>query len=88
MKLVTWNVNGIRARRDEVAAFLERERPDVLCLQELKATPDQIPEVLANQAGYWCCWHGSKGYSGVGLLVHKEHCADRPRCRGTRQDED
>ena len=79
MKLVTWNVNGIRARKDEVAAFLERERPDVLCLQELKATPDQIPEGLANQAGYWCYWHGSKGYSGVALLVHKEHCPDRPR---------
>ena len=79
MKLATWNVNGIRARQDEVAAFLERVRPDVLCLQELKATPEQIPEGLVAPADYWCYWHGSKGYSGVGLLVHKEHCADRPR---------
>ncbi len=79
MKIVSWNVNGIRARKDEVAAFLARERPDVLCMQELKATPEQIPEVLANPAGYWCYWHGSKGYSGVSLHVHKDHCADPPR---------
>jgi exodeoxyribonuclease III len=79
MKVVTWNVNGVRARKDEVVTFLERQRPDVLCLQELKALPEQIPEVLAGQPGYWCHWHGSKGYSGVGLLVRKEHCPDPPR---------
>jgi len=79
MKVVTWNVNGIRARKDEVAAFLKRERPDVLCLQELKATPEQIPEVLSAPSEYWCYWHGSKGYSGVSLHVHKEHCGDPPR---------
>ncbi len=79
MKLVTWNVNGIRARKDEVAAFLARERPDVLCLQELKATPEQIPAELFDYAGCWCYWHGSKAYSGVALLVHKGGCPDRPR---------
>jgi exodeoxyribonuclease-3 len=79
MKLATWNVNGIRARKDEVAAFVERVRPDVMCMQELKATLEQIPEALAGLSQYWCYWHGSKGYSGVALLVHKEHCADQPR---------
>ncbi len=79
MKIVTWNVNGIRARKDEVVAFIERERPDVLCLQELKATLPQIPEVLAEIAPYWCYWHGSKGYSGVSIHVHKDQCADRPK---------
>jgi exodeoxyribonuclease-3 len=79
MKLATWNVNGIRARKDEVAAFVERVRPDVLCMQELKATPEQIPEALAALPQYWCYWHGSKGYSGVALLVHKDHCPEPPR---------
>jgi exodeoxyribonuclease-3 len=79
MKIASWNVNGIRARKDEVAAFLTRVRPDVLCMQELKATLDQIPEALACPPDYWCYWHGSKGYSGVSLHVHKSYCPDAPR---------
>ena len=79
MKLVTWNVNGVRARETDVAAFVERERPDVLCLQELKALPEQIPEALAALPDYWCYWHGSKGYSGVSMLVNKGFAPDRPR---------
>ena len=42
MKVATWNVNGIRARASQVREWLERERPDVVCLQELKAEPAQI----------------------------------------------
>jgi exodeoxyribonuclease III len=70
-KLATWNVNGIRARHAEVLDWIDRERPDVVCLQELKATPDQVPITLATMEGYWCYWHGGKGYSGVGLHVSK-----------------
>ncbi len=79
MKIATWNVNGIRARRDEVMSLVLGERPDVLCLQELKATVDQIPEALSKLDGYWCYWHGSKGYSGVSIHVRKELAPDRPR---------
>lgn len=79
MKLVTWNVNGIRAREAEVVSFLERERPDVLCLQELKAMPAQIPASLCELGDYWCYWHGSKGYSGVSLHVRKSHSPDAPK---------
>lgn len=79
MKLVTWNVNGIRAREAEVVGFLQRERPDVLCLQELKATPAQIPASLCELGDYWCYWHGSKGYSGVSLHVRKDRFPDQPR---------
>ncbi|HEV8375960.1 MAG TPA: endonuclease/exonuclease/phosphatase family protein, partial [Candidatus Polarisedimenticolia bacterium] len=43
MKIATWNVNGIRARQHEVAEWAQRERPDVICLQELKATLEQVP---------------------------------------------
>jgi exodeoxyribonuclease III len=78
MKIATWNVNGIRARQDEVAAFVEREQPDVLCLQEIKAAVDHIPKTVGDIPGYWSYWHGTKGYSGVALLVRKELAPDRP----------
>jgi exodeoxyribonuclease-3 len=80
MKIVTWNVNGIRARQDEVVELAERERPDVLCLQEIKAARDHIPGALGELAltDYWGYWHGTKGYSGVALLVRKDIEADRP----------
>lgn len=78
LSIATWNVNGVRARQTEVQAFIDLQRPDVLCLQELKAAPDQLPIWLADLEGYWCCWHGEKGYSGVGLLVRKERFPDRP----------
>jgi exodeoxyribonuclease-3 len=78
MKLATWNVNGIRARQAEVQAFIEKERPDVLCLQELKASLDQLPVWLCQIEGYWCYWHGGKAYSGVGLHVRKDAAAESP----------
>ena len=78
MKIATWNVNGIRARQSELQQFLERERPDVLCLQEIKASLDQLPLWLADTEGYWSYWHGGKGYSGVGLLVRKDHQVESP----------
>lgn len=78
MKVVTWNVNGIRARQDEVATFVEREQPDVLCLQEIKAARDHIPKTVSDLPGYWCAWHGTKGYSGVALLIRREIERDRP----------
>jgi exodeoxyribonuclease-3 len=78
VKIATWNVNGIRARQEEVVAFVAREQPDVLCLQEVKAAVDHIPKSVAALPGYWCYWHGTKGYSGVGLHVRKELAPDRP----------
>ena len=78
MKIATWNVNGIRARRAEVQAWIARERPDVVCLQEIKAASDQVPAALCEMEGYWCYWHGSKGYSGVALHVSQTIAPDRP----------
>ena len=78
MKIATWNVNGIRARSLEVVEWAEREKPDVLCLQELKATADQVPLPLCTLSAYWCYWHGYKAYSGVGLLVRKEFAPEKP----------
>src|SRR5205823_5872641 len=78
LKLATWNVNGIRARHAQVQDWIERDRPDVVCLQEIKATPEQIPESLFGFANYWCYWHGGKGYSGVALHVSKTFSPERP----------
>jgi exodeoxyribonuclease-3 len=78
MKLATWNVNGIRARQAQVQEWIAQERPDVVCLQEIKATSDQVPAVLCEMEGYWCYWHGGKGYSGVGLHVSKAFAPERP----------
>jgi exodeoxyribonuclease-3 len=70
MKIATWNVNGIRARQEQVCEWVERDRPDVVCLQELKADPSQIPE-RCKLADYHVYWHGTKGYSGVSLHIHR-----------------
>jgi exodeoxyribonuclease-3 len=78
MKIATWNVNGIRARQAQLQEWIERERPDVVCLQEIKATSEQVPEALCEMEGYWCYWHGGKGYSGVGLHVSKSIAPERP----------
>ena len=71
MKIATWNVNGIRARHEQFAQFLASERPDVVCLQELKAKVDQIPETILDLPDYWCYWHGAGAYSGVALHMRR-----------------
>ena len=78
MKIATWNVNGIRARAGQVCEFLERENPDVLCLQELKANIDQVP-LECRVSGYHIYWHGStmKAYSGVSLHI-KDTLGEKP----------
>jgi len=70
MKIATWNVNGIRARQAQFCAWLAREQPDVVCLQELKAEPGQIPE-QCKVADYLTFWHGMRAYSGVSLHIRK-----------------
>ena len=70
MRIATWNVNGIRAREAQLCDWLERDRPDIVCLQELKAEPSQIPPRCAH-ADYHVYWHGMRGYSGVSLHIGK-----------------
>ena len=79
MKIATWNVNGIRAREAQVVALLDRERPDVLCLQEIKAPASKVPTALFALPGYHCLWHGETAYSGVGLHVRTDLAPDGPR---------
>src|SRR4051812_27615704 len=70
--VATWNVNGIRARQQQFADWVARDRPDVICLQEIKAGLAQVPAPVCNLDGYACCWHGAGGYSGVALHVRTE----------------
>ena len=73
--LISWNVNGLRAiHKKGFLEWLTRESPDMLCLQETKASPDQLPDELLNVNGY-SCWFSSaekKGYSGVALYSKQE----------------
>jgi exodeoxyribonuclease-3 len=78
VKIGTWNVNGIRAREAQVLEWIERERPDVVCLQEIKAPPSRVPASLCELEGYWCLWHGASAYSGVGLHVRRDAAPERP----------
>lgn len=79
MKIATWNVNGIRARHEQFHEWTATERPDVICLQELKARPDQIPESIGSLEGYSCYWHGAAAYSGVGLHIRRDAFVAEPR---------
>jgi exodeoxyribonuclease-3 len=78
LKIATWNVNGIRARGAQVLEWIERERPDVICLQELKSTVAQVPATLCELQGYRCYWHGARAYSGVGLHIRRDSFAQEP----------
>ncbi len=77
--VATWNVNGIRAREAQFLEWVERDRPDVICLQEIKATPAQVPAAICELAGYWCYWHGAGGYSGVSLSIRRDTFPEPPR---------
>jgi exodeoxyribonuclease-3 len=78
-KIATWNVNGIRAREAQLVDWIALERPDVLCLQELKASPEQLSSTLFTLSEYWNYWHGARGgYSGVSLHLRKESFPEPP----------
>ncbi len=73
--LCTWNVNGIRAcRKKGLLDWLDQARPDLLCLQETKAQPDQLDEALLRPVGYqsWFASAQKRGYSGVALYARQE----------------
>lgn len=76
--VATWNVNGLRARREQFLAWLAQDRPSVVCLQEIKAAPSQLSEEICSLEGYWCYWHGAGGYSGVGLNLRRDVFPDEP----------
>ena len=69
MKIVTFNVNGINARLPRLIEWLDEAKPDVVCLQELKADDEKFPLSAIRDAGYGAVWHGQKGFNGVAILA-------------------
>jgi exodeoxyribonuclease-3 len=66
--LATWNVNSVRTRLETVRAWLERNRPDVLCLQEIKCETGAFPAAAFEELGYASAVFGEKSYNGVAIL--------------------
>jgi len=79
--VATWNVNSVRAREARLLAFLERSRPDVLCLQELKTEDAAFPLEAVTRLGYHAAVYGQKTYNGVAILA-REAPADVKRGMG------
>ncbi|MHC1784800.1 MAG: exodeoxyribonuclease III [Anaerolineaceae bacterium] len=74
MKITTWNVNGIRAALTKgMKEFIQESQPDILCLQEIKARPEQIEESIREIPGYFSIWNPAQrpGYSGVAVFTQK-----------------
>ena len=69
LKLATFNINGIRARLPHLLQWLEREQPDIACLQELKAKREAFPIVEVEAAGYGALWQGQVSWNGVAILA-------------------
>jgi len=68
MRIATWNVNSVRTRLDQVLAWLQQERPEVLCLQETKVTDELFPLEAFEGLGYATAISGQKAYNGVDIL--------------------
>ncbi len=88
MKLVTYNVNGIKARLPRLVEYLTEQQPDVVCLQEIKCSDDTFPIADIEGAGYGAVWHGQKGFNGVAVLAKGKTPVERQRgLEGEPEDE-
>ena len=72
MKIATYNVNSVNARLPVLLHWLASSKPDVACLQELKATDEKFPIDAIRAAGYEAIWHGQKAWNGVAILARGE----------------
>jgi exodeoxyribonuclease-3 len=71
MKIATYNINGINGRLPVLLRWLREAKPDVVCLQELKAQYGEFPIAAITEAGYQALWHGQKSWNGVAILSRK-----------------
>ncbi|MBI4397643.1 MAG: exodeoxyribonuclease III [Candidatus Omnitrophica bacterium] len=91
LKLLGWNVNGIRAvEKKGFLDWLAKESPDILCVQETKAHPDQLSPQLTEPAGYHAYWNSAcrKGYSGVAVFTKEKPVSSRTGFDVPRFDEE
>ena len=68
MRIATYNVNGVNGRLPVLLRWLAEREPDVVCLQELKASSEKFPAAALKDAGYDAIWHGQKSWNGVAIL--------------------
>ncbi|GGA41291.1 exodeoxyribonuclease III [Sphingomonas psychrolutea] len=88
MKIVTFNINGIKARLPRLLEYLAEQQPDVVCLQELKTSDETFPEGDIRAAGYGAIWHGQKSWNGVAVLAKGQDPIERQRgLAGEPEDE-
>lgn len=72
MKIATYNVNGVNGRLPVLLRWLGESKPDVVCLQELKAPNEKFPEAPILDVGYHAIWHGQKSWNGVAILARTQ----------------
>ncbi|WP_386686043.1 exodeoxyribonuclease III [Lonepinella sp. MS14437] len=77
MKIISFNINGLRARPHQLNAIIEKHQPDILGLQEIKVADEQFPYELVEHLGYQVFHHGQKGHYGVALLCKQQPVAVR-----------
>ncbi|TWF56431.1 exodeoxyribonuclease III [Neorhizobium alkalisoli] len=68
MKIATWNINGVKARIDNLRQWLTDSSPDIVCLQEIKSVDEGFPRLEIEALGYHVETHGQKGFNGVAIL--------------------
>lgn len=68
MRIATYNVNGVNGHLPVLLKWLDQSKPDIACLQELKAPQEKFPEKEFNNMGYEAIWHGQKSWNGVAIL--------------------
>ena len=88
MKIVTYNVNGIKARLPRLVEYLAEQQPDIVCLQELKASDETFPAAEIEAAGYGAVWHGQKGFNGVAVLARDALPVERQRGLAGEDEDD
>jgi exodeoxyribonuclease III len=71
MKIATFNINNVNRRLPNLLAWLRAAKPDIACLQELKASDSEFPEAAIAKAGYGAVWRGQKTWNGVAILARK-----------------
>jgi exodeoxyribonuclease III len=84
MRIATYNINGMNARKPVLLRWLEQSRPDVVCLQELKSPQERFPQDELRALGYEAIWHGQKTWNGVAIL--NRGGAPTETCRGLAGD--
>jgi exodeoxyribonuclease III len=86
MKIATWNINGVKARIDNLLHWLNDSKPDIACLQEIKSVDENFPRLEIEALGYHVETHGQKGFNGVAILSRLPMADVTPRLPGDEDD--